>query len=116
MDRNLTEDDVRTDLADSSMRDEVARQFEEDPCPALLRPVFESGVWLGQKIRSSGGTDEESSKACFALGQRACVGGIDRAYALAAECYNSWMSGRRDEPGFELAEKLLLDAAEGEGR
>jgi len=78
-----------------------------DRVPEFLMPVFEAGVWLGKALEKTGATAEEREKACFAMGQRACMGGPNRAYGIAAACYNNWLEGHKDTPGRELAEQLI---------
>jgi hypothetical protein len=75
--------------------------------PEFIMPVFEAGVWFGQALEKAGATEKEREDACFAMGQRACMGGPARAYTIAAECYNAWMEGRKDTPGAELAHELV---------
>lgn len=82
----------------------------EGPVPGYIMPVFEAGVWFGQALEKAGATEEEREAACFAMGQRACMGGPNRAYQIAAECYDRWVEGHADQPGRALAEDLCAEA------
>ena len=73
------------------------------------RPLYDTGEWLGKRLKDEGATDQECEDATGALGQRICMKGLDKAYEVAADMFNRWIKGDRDIPGAALAEKLIKE-------
>jgi hypothetical protein len=105
----ITADDVRREIAgmQDSIAQEIAEHPEEGPISPYMMPVFEAGHWLSKRIEELGATEKESEDASFALGQRVRMAGTHRAYEVAAECFNRWVDGHKDEPGRKLALQLI---------
>lgn len=75
----------------------------------LIKQVHLHGMWLENKLKEAGATQEERSAACFALGQRLCENPSNHYAQVAAEVWNRWEQGDRDIPGRELAMQLIKE-------
>lgn len=77
--------------------------------PDKIEPVWESGSWLKVKLMDLGCSTRMSSNICFAHGQRCQV---HDPVAVALEYVNEYATtgAVADEPGFELAERILQES------
>lgn len=104
--KRYTEQDVEDDLA-GKMADELTNELKYakligESCPPKELPVFEAGVWLGEKLREMGVEKKEISSRCFALGQRIRMAGIENSYREAIKSLERWEGGNPDYGGLEL--------------
>lgn len=73
--------------------------------------VVKIGNWLQMELLGAGATEELALKICFATGQRQAMilpGGD--LWAPAKDALYRYKQGEWDEPGPELAQKLIKEA------
>jgi hypothetical protein len=71
----------------------------------MLRPVFQSGGWLGPILRKDGATDEQIANICMCHGQRSLS---RHPFAVAVSYANEFLQNGfvEDKCGEELAKEV----------
>jgi hypothetical protein len=71
----------------------------------MLRPVFQSGGWLGPILRKDGATDEQITNICMCHGQRSLS---RHPFVVAVDYANEFLQNGsvKDNCGEELAKEV----------
>ena len=109
-------DDMQA-FCDAEMADFRARQRRGEALPHRipdflfdmphLRETWYCGTWLDRKLAELGCPREQIRKICFANGQRCAMARDPWVNTLAT--LEGYRAGQVDEPGPELAERLLRE-------
>jgi hypothetical protein len=76
-----------------------------------FREAYYCGWWMERKLRAEGVSDERIESICFANGQK-CAMSAD-PWVPTVQTWERWLRERtHDEPGAELAERLLRESDE----
>ena len=107
------------DISPSELRDWRNEFLESEEVPAYVREdahlskYFEelwiAGNWLGRELRVLGLTEEQIKNAGFVAGQRCHM---RDPWAAHKEVLRNCKEGKFEEPGFDLADKIVQEQVE----